>query len=177
MVTIASIVLATREHVAYYPTGVVSVVLYAWVYWQAKLYAEACLQGVWLALMIYGWFQWLHGGADRSVLPVTRTPRWGWLTIVAAGIVSWAAIVAIQRRWTDNPAPLVDSGIAAWSIVAQWMTARKWLENWLFWIAINVVAVGLYIDRRLHPTAVVYAVLFFLGIEGYRKWRRSLASA
>lgn len=151
--------------------------LYAWVYWNARLYAEAGLQVVWLVLMIYGWYSWLHGGVDRSTLPVTRTPRWGWMVILAAGFAAWGAIVAIQQRWTDNPAPIVDSGIAAWSIVAQWMTARKWVENWLFWIVVNVVAVGLYLDRRLYPTAVVYAVLFFLGIEGYRQWRRSLASA
>ena len=177
LITVASIWLATRENVWYYPTGIASVLLYAWVFFGARLYAETALQFVWLALMLYGWYEWLHGGANRTELPVTRTPPRAWLAIAVGGIAATAVIVAIQRRWTNNPAPLVDSSIAAWSIVAQWMTARKWLENWLFWIVINVVAVALYIDRRLWPTAALYVVLFVLGIEGYRKWRATLVSA
>jgi nicotinamide mononucleotide transporter len=177
LITVASIWLATRENVWYYPTGLASVLLYAWVFFEARLYAETALQFVWLVLMLYGWYEWLHGGANKSELPVTRTPRRAWLAVAIGGLAATAIIVAIQRRYTNNPAPLVDSSIAAWSIVAQWMTARKWIENWLLWIVINVVAVALYIDRRLWPTAGLYVVLFVLGIEGYRKWRATLVSA
>jgi nicotinamide mononucleotide transporter len=176
VVTVVSIFLGTREHVSYYPTGIVSVLLYAWIYFGAHLYAEAALQFVWLALMIYGWHEWLHGGRNKSELPVTRTTRWGWVVVAALGVILSAIIIAIQRRWTNNPAPWVDSSIAAWSIVAQWMTARKWIENWLLWIVINVAAVALYITRNLRITAVLYAILLLLGIEGYRKWRKSLVS-
>ena len=176
-ITLASIFLATRENVWYYPTGIVSVLLYAWIYFDAKLYAESVLQLIWLALLIYGWWAWLYGGKDRSELPVTRTPRKSWLIVVIAGVVMTVVIVIIQRNFTDNPAPLVDSSIAAWSIVAQWMTARKWIENWAIWMAVNAVAVPLYIVRSLWPTAALYAVLFLLAVEGWRKWRTSLASA
>ena len=176
-ITLASIALATRENVWYYPTGIVSVLLYAWIYFDAKLYAESALQLIWLVLLLYGWWAWLYGGRNRTELPVTRTPRRGWIALVVAGAVMTAIIVTIQRNFTDNPAPLVDSSIAAWSIVAQWMTARKWIENWLFWMAVNAVAVPLYITRDLWPTAALYAVLFVLAIEGWRKWRISLASA
>lgn len=176
-ITLASITLATRENVWYYPTGIVSVLLYAWIYFDAKLYAESGLQIIWLVLLIYGWWAWLYGGKNHTELPVTRTPRWGWIVVLAAGAVMTVVIVIIQRNFTDNPAPLVDSSIAAWSIVAQWMTARKWIENWLFWMVVNAVAVPLYVTRDLWPTAALYAVLFVLAIEGWRKWRTSLASA
>ena len=176
VITIASIYLATRENVGYYPTGIVSVLLYAWIFFSAKLYAEAALQFVWLALMLYGWYEWLHGGVDRGELPVSRTPRWGWASSIVSGALMTAVIVLIQRRFTDNPAPFVDSAIAAWSIVAQWMTARKWIENWLFWIAVNVVAVPLYVARDLWITAALYFVLLLLGIKGYRDWRIALHS-
>ncbi len=176
LITIASIWLATRENVGYYPTGIVSVLLYAWIFFDARLYAETALQFVWLVLMIYGWYQWLHGGADRRELPVSRTPRWGWWTVVVCGVAMTLGIVAIQWRFTDNPAPLVDSTIAAWSIVAQWMTARKWIENWLFWIAVNVVAVPLYVTRELWITAALYFALLLLGLKGWRDWRIALHS-
>ncbi|HUP62503.1 MAG TPA: nicotinamide riboside transporter PnuC [Thermoanaerobaculia bacterium] len=174
LITIASIWLATRQNIWYYPTGIVSVLLYAWIFFGARLYAETALQFVWLVLMIYGWYEWLHGGADRRELPVSRTPRWGWITAIVSGAVMTAVIVWIQRTFTDNPAPVVDSSIAAWSIVAQWMTARKWLENWLLWIAVNVIAVPLYVTRELWLTALLYAILFVLGIQGYRRWRGTL---
>ncbi len=177
LVTIASIFLATRENVAYYPTGIASVLLYTWIYFDAKLYAESALQLIWLVLLIYGWYHWLRGGANRTELPVSRTPKWGWLTAVSTGLLMTGIIVMIQRNYTDNPAPFVDSSIAAWSIVAQWMTARKWLENWLFWLIVNAVAVPLYITRELRLTAVLYAILFVLAIEGWRKWRVSLGVA
>jgi nicotinamide mononucleotide transporter len=176
-ITLVSIWLATRENVWYYPTGIVSVVAYAWIYFSAKLYAESGLQLIWLALLIYGWYAWLYGGKGHTELPVTRTTRWGWILVIVGGIVMTAIIVAIQRTFTDNPAPFVDSSIAAWSIAAQWMTARKWIENWLFWLVVNAVAVGLYIHRDLWVTAGLYAFLFILAIEGWRKWRKSLVSA
>lgn len=177
IVTIVSIALATRENVWYYPTGIASVLLCAWVYFNARLYAETVLQFVWLVLMLYGWYAWLHGGANRTELPVSRTPMRAWIAIALAGTASTAGIVWLQHRFTNNPAPLVDSAIAAWSIVAQWMTAKKWIENWIFWIVINVFAVGLYVNRGMWAFALLYAGLFILGIEGYRKWRRSLVSA
>jgi nicotinamide mononucleotide transporter len=176
-VTVVSIWLAARQNVWYYPTGIVSVVLYGWIFAAARLYAEAGLQAVWLALMIYGWYEWLYGGEHHGVLRVTRTPRSMWFGIVFAGVMMSLLVTLLQMRYTTNPAPLVDSSIAAFSIVAQAMTAKKWIESWLFWIVINVVAVALYVSRGLYPTALLYAILFILGIKGYFDWRRSLASA
>ena len=154
-ITLVSIYLATRENVWYYPTGIVSVVLYAWIYFAAKLYAESALQLIWLVLLVYGWWAWLYGGKDRGELPVTRTTRWGWMVVLIGGSVMTAIIVMIQRTFTDNPAPFVDSSIAAWSIVAQWMTARKWIENWLFWMAVNAVAGIPYYYPQATRNAVV----------------------
>ncbi|HUP48783.1 MAG TPA: nicotinamide riboside transporter PnuC [Thermoanaerobaculia bacterium] len=176
-VTVVSIWLAARQNIWYYPTGIVSVALYGWIFFQARLYAEAGLQLVWFALMIYGWYQWLYGGEHYTPLPVSRTPGAAWPAILFAGVMMSLLVAFVQARYTNNPAPLIDSSIAAFSIVAQAMTARKWLESWIFWIVINVFAVALYIERALHPTAVLYGILFFLGIKGFIAWRRSLASA
>jgi nicotinamide mononucleotide transporter len=177
IITAVSIWLATKERISYYPTGVVALVLYTWIYYNAKLYAEALLQVVCLALMIYGWYEWLHGGAGRKELPVTRTPRWAWVAGIACGVAGAAATIWIQFHFTDNPNPYVDSSLFAWSLVAQWMTARKWIENWILWILINSVSVPLYIVRGLWPTTVLYIVLWILAFVGYREWRRSLVGA
>jgi nicotinamide mononucleotide transporter len=177
VITLVSIWLATRENIWYYPTGVVALLLYTWTFFQAKLYAETLLQIICLVLMLYGWYEWLYGGERHTELPVTRTPRWAWLAAVIAGVIGSAITIWIQLRYTDNPAPYVDSSLLAWSLVAQWMTARKWIENWLLWIAVNTVSVPLYITRSLWITAVLYVGLWILAVFGYREWRKSLQSA
>lgn len=177
LITALSIWLGTRQNIGYYPTGIVSVLLYGWIYLQARLYAEAGLQIVWLGLMIYGWYEWLYGGEQRTELPVSRTPRRAWIAILLAGVAISVITALLQRRFTDNPAPFIDSSIAGFSVVAQAMTARKWIESWLFWIVINIVSIYLYITRGLYPTAVLYLVLLILGVIGYRKWKLFLESA
>jgi nicotinamide mononucleotide transporter len=156
---------------------VVALAMYTWTFFQAKLYAETLLQIICLILMLYGWYEWLHGGDERTELPVTRTPRWAWQAGIPAGIIGSLLTIWIQLTWTDNPAPYVDSSLFAWSLVAQWMTARKWLENWIFWIVINTISVPLYISRGLWVTAALYIGLWILAIVGDRQWRRSLVSA
>ncbi|MEO8382789.1 MAG: nicotinamide riboside transporter PnuC [Acidobacteriota bacterium] len=174
LITAWSIWLATREHIGYYPTGLVALAMYTRLFYEAKLYAESVLQIVCFALMVYGWYEWLHGGANREELPVTRTPRWAWLAGVVSGIIGSALVIAFQLRFTDNPNPYVDSSLLVWSLVAQWMTARKWIENWIVWVIINTISIPLYVTRSYWITAVLYAVLWILAIDGYFKWRRTL---
>jgi nicotinamide mononucleotide transporter len=177
IITVVSIALATKENIWYYPTGLVALAMYTWVYFNAKLYAESLLQVVCLVLMIYGWYEWLHGGANRKELAVSRTPRWAWLAGITAGVLGSAIVIALQLRFTDNPNPYVDSSLFTWSLVAQWMTARKWLENWVLWVLINTVSVPLYVVRGLWPTAVLYVLLWILAIVGYVQWKRSMRVA
>ena len=177
VVTALSIWLGTRQNIWYYPTGLVALVMYTWVYFNARLYAESVLQVVCFGLMVYGWYEWLHGGAHKTGLPVTRTPRWAWMAGTLIGVLGSAAVIAIQLRYTDNPNPYVDSSLFVWSLVAQWWTAQKWIENWVLWVAINTVSVPLYLVRELYPTAVLYVVLWILAVLGYVQWRRTLVAS
>lgn len=176
VISAVSIWLATREHIGYYPTGIVGLLLYTWTFFEARLYAETVLQLVCLALMIYGWYEWLHGGANKKELPVTNTPRWAWIAGIIAGITLSAITIWTQLTFTNNPAPYVDSSLMAWSLVAQWMTARKWIENWILWVLINTVSIPLYVSRHLWFTAVLYVALWMLAVYGYVQWRKTLVT-
>jgi nicotinamide mononucleotide transporter len=177
IITAYSIWLATKENIWYYPTGLVALAMYTWIYFGAKLYAESVLQVVCFGLMVYGWYEWLHGGAHKTELPVTRTPRWAWMVGIALGIAGSAIVIAFQLRFTDNPNPYVDSSLFVWSLVAQWMTARKWVENWVLWVIINTISVPLYVVRGLLPTAALYVALWILAIVGYMQWRKTLVAS
>jgi len=177
VITLVSIWLATRENIWYYPTGVVALVMYTWLFFEARLYAESVLQIVCLVLMIYGWYEWLHGGEQKTELPVTRAPGWSWRNGAIAGVIGSVIVILVQLRYTNNPAPYVDSSLLVWSLVAQWMTARKWIENWILWIVINTISIPLYISRGLRVTALLYLGLWILAFLGYRSWRGSLAES
>jgi nicotinamide mononucleotide transporter len=167
--------LTVRENVWCWPTGLVNVLLSAIVFAQAKLYADMGLQLVYVVLCLYGWYAWLHGGVDRGALAVTRTPGVALAVLAAGGIVFAGALGFFLRRHTDAALPLWDASTASFSLVAQWMQTRKWIENWLVWIVVDVVYVGMYVVKGLFFMAGLYAAFLVLAVAGFLAWRRSLA--
>jgi nicotinamide mononucleotide transporter len=173
---IVSVYLSVRENVLSWPTAIVNVGLYVLVFQRAKLYADMGLQVFYLTISVYGWWAWLHGGRNRSALRVTRTPR-RWLWSLAIGGAVFALVLGgVLRRLTDAALPFLDSALSSFSIVAQIMMTRKWLENWALWIALDVVYVGMFVFKRLYLTAGLYAVFLVLAVMGWREWRQSLVA-
>jgi nicotinamide mononucleotide transporter len=178
----ASVYLSARQRLASWPTAIVNVLLSAVVYYRARLYSDAGLQGVYFVLSVYGWWEWKYGGANRTELPVSRTPRSQAPLLVALAAAGAVALGLATTRYTDvlrhNPAwvPWTDGTLAAASLVAQWMMTRKLLENWLVWIAVDVVYVPLLAYKGLYAFAALYAVFLALAVKGYVDWRRDLAA-
>ena len=172
-----SVWLSVRQNIWSWPTAIVNVVLYAFVFHGARLYADMALQVVYAVLSVYGWYQWLHGGPQRGELRVTAiTPR---LAAVLGGIGAVASVLlgTVLHRTTDAALPYLDASLSSVSLVAQWMMTRKLLENWLVWIAVDVVYVGMFIFKELYLTAGLYAVFLGLAVRGYLDWRRSMTGA
>ena len=132
------------------------------------------LQFVYLALSIYGWYEWLHGGANRTELHVSRaTPR-AWIVCAVSGVAAWLVIGRIVSTLPGVSLPYLDAGLTSLSLVAQWMMTRKILENWILWIIADVVYVPMYLYKQLVPTAALYTVFLVLAAIGLVRWRRSL---
>ncbi len=169
-----SVWLSVRQNIWSWPTAIVNVVLYAVVFREAKLYADMGLQVIYAILSVYGWYQWLYGGAGHTTLRVSRTtPRVGAvLTLIAA--TSSALLGVLLHRATDAALPFMDSFLSSTSLVAQWMMTRKLLENWLVWIGVDVLYVGMFIYKGLYLTAGLYAMFLALAVKGYLDWRRSM---
>ena len=172
---IISVYLSTREHIWSWPTALVNVALYFVVFFEAKLYADMGLQVVYFGLSLYGWYEWLYGGANRTELHVSRTSRPLGVRLLIIGVVCAAVIGTLLARFTDAALPYVDSATTSTSLVAQWMMTRKILENWAVWMAVDVVYVGMFIYKHLYLTAGLYTVFFVLAAMGYVQWKRSLA--
>lgn len=168
-----AVYLSAKENIWSWPTAIVNVGLYTIVFFQSRLYADMGLQVIYLLMSIYGWYNWLHGGEQHSVLRVSRaTPRL--LILLAVLVISGSlALGATLYAHTNAAIPFLDSALVATSLAAQWLMTRKILENWLLWIAVDIVYVPMFISRRLYATAVLYAVFLILAMLGYFSWRRS----
>lgn len=174
---IVAVYLTVRENIWCWPLGLVNVGLFVVVFWQAKLYADMGLQVVYIVLCSYGWYAWLHGGANRGALPVSRSPRSTLGLLALLGAAGAGLLGLALAGHTDASLPFWDSSTTSFSLVAQFMQTRKWLENWIVWIVVNVVYVGMYVYKSLYPTAGLYAVLLVLAVLGLREWKQSLTTA
>jgi nicotinamide mononucleotide transporter len=167
--------LAIREDPRCWPAGIVNVSIYFFVFFHARLYATAVLQAVYVALSVYGWRKWRRGGEGEGRLPVASTPpRWA-AGLGVAGAAASLGLGLFLRYRTDDALPFPEAATTAFSLVAQWMAARKWLENWLVWIAVDVVYAAMYLSQRLYLSTGLYAVFLVMAVLGYREWRASLA--
>lgn len=174
--TVANVWLTVKENIWCWPTGVVSVVLYALVFYKARLYSSAALQVVFFILTLYGWYEWLYGGEKHTELRIATTPRRWWPVLIVLCVVLTFAIGRFMESYGAALA-YFDAAIAALSVIAQWMMARKLLENWILWLIVNVLSVGTYAFGHIYVTALLYAILLVLAWRGYAEWRKSLQSA
>ena len=133
------------------------------------------LQAVYFALSLYGWYEWLYGGENRTELHVSRSSQALGVRLAIIGIACAAILGTLLARFTDAALPYIDSATTSTSLVAQWMMTRKILENWAVWVAVDVVYIAMFVFKRLYLTAGLYAVFLVLAVMGYIQWKRSLA--
>jgi nicotinamide mononucleotide transporter len=174
VLTLLAVFLTARQVIWCWPLAMVSVTLYAVVFFQAKLYADMGLQALYFGLAIYGWWAWRHGGRDHGELHVTLASTKMKLPLAAIGAVAGILLGQTLSRFTDASLPFMDSALTAFSIVGQWMQTRKLLEAWLVWLGVDVFYVGMFLYKGLYLTAGLYAVFLVLAVMGYSSWRRSM---
>ena len=167
--------LSVRQNIWSWPTAIVNVGLYIVVFYESKLYSDTGLQVVYVVLNAYGWYHWLYGGKNRTELPVTRTRAPVAAVLVALVAAGTAIIGTFLSRNTDAALPWVDAMTTSVSLAAQWMMTRKLLENWIIWVAVDVVYIAMYIYKSLYVTSGLYLVFLILSAMGFVEWRRSLA--
>ena len=178
--SLASVVLAARRHVGTWPAGIVGVAAYFVVFIGAKLYADAALQVVFLLQCAYGWVHWTQRPVPKAgELPAGTSPivtldaRQRLLVALAVG--GGAAVVGSGlARFTDAASPYLDATVAVMSLAANWLLARRVLENWALWVAADVLYVALFASKGLLLSAGLYALFMLLAAAGWRAWWRSL---
>lgn len=149
-----------------------------WVYFRAGIYADFGINIYYFLMAIYGYWHWTRhrdndkDASNKTSLPITHTPRRVWLpwVLVTAGI--YFAIAAILIFLTDSTVPWIDAFTTALSITATWLLARKYIEQWWAWLAVDAVCVGLFIYKGIYFYAVLYLIYTAICVAGYMKWKR-----
>jgi nicotinamide mononucleotide transporter len=166
------IYLAAKENVWNWPISIISVIAYAWVFFDATMYGDMALQFYFLFTAFYGWYYWIKKKEDHGK-PVVSLKSSDWLLIVVAVAVLSGLLGLFLDHFTDSDVPYADGFCTALSFVAQILLTRKVLQNWILWIIVDICYVPLYIYKHLNLSAVFYAFLVIIAFMGYLDWRKT----
>ena len=172
--------LTVKNRISNWPWGIVSVLLYAIVFWHAKLYANFGLQLlIFLPCCVYGWWVWARcGPTHNDDLPVERLSRARRIAWLVATIGLSLAIGYWMAHASDDPIPYADGCVTGASIAAQFLQAKKLFENWWLWIAVDALCV-LYLapSQHLYITGALYVLFFIVAIRGAIEWKPLIGKA
>ena len=158
-----------------WPLAILSSLMYFGVFARQRIYGDASLQIFFAVVALWGWLQWLRGHrADGSTLRIARLSRRGIALTLLACALAWLGVSLFLIRFTDTDVPWQDGFATGFSLVGQFLLGRKFIENWIIWLAVNLVSIGLFVHKGLWLTVGLYAVFAVLSVVGYVAWRRRL---
>ena len=162
-----------RAHIALWVIGVIMPALDIVLYWQHGLYGDAGMACYYTFAALYGFYVWkfVKTRKKKEPLPIIFMPRRQYLPTIVFFFVAWAAVYYVLVTWTDSTVPLLDSFTNALSFVGLWALARKYVEQWVFWMVVDGVCTFLYIKKGIPFKAMLYGLYVVIAIAGYLKWR------
>ena len=174
VVSVLGIWLMTQRRMLAWPVGLVSVGLYALVFFEAKLYSDTLLQLAFAAFLLYGWINWHRQDKPDGRVVIAPLSSRHCVRDLGLGVAFGLALGAAMHSYTDAALPWLDAMLAALSLVAQWWQARRHVATWWLWIVVDVVYVGMYAVKSLHVTAGLYLLFIGLAVMGLRAWRKAI---
>jgi nicotinamide mononucleotide transporter len=170
---VLNVALIVRRSVWNYPVALVMVTLYTWVFWQTKLYSDAGLQLFFFAANVAGWLIWWRAAGNDGMVQVRRLPLLtiaGYIAVSLVATIGWGHFMALN---TDASAPYWDASVAMLSVIGQFLMMGRYLESWYWWIAVNILSIGLYWTKALYPTVGLASLLLGLAIYGLLEWQHA----
>ena len=174
LLILVNVYLLTRERISAWPVGLVAVLLYLYIFASSKLYSDSLLQIVYVILNLYGWWVWSRKGPSNTHIPISRLDVQQallWIVLAIIGSLSWGRFMS---QHTNADFAYWDAFTTVASLIAQYLLARKVLENWIVWIIVDIVAINIYFLKGLYVTSILYFLLLLLCIKGIRDWKNSM---
>lgn len=164
--------LLTREKIIAWPFGIITVTIYVYLFYVSRLYSDAILHVFYIVLNSFGWYNWAKRTDDHAEVLITRL-KTNWTAALAVAIVTgtfgWGYIMDTQ---TDADFAYFDAFTTVASVFAQYLLTQKKIDNWIIWIAVDLVAIPIYLLKGLYFTSGLYTVYLILCISGFLEWRK-----
>ena len=163
-----------RAHIALWVIGIIMPALDVILYWNHGLYGDAGMACYYTLAAFYGLYVWkfVKTRKKKEALPIVYMPHRQYLPTAACFFVAWGAIYYVLITWTDSTVPVLDSFTNALSFVGMWALARKYVEQWLFWMVVDIVCTILYIQKGIPFKACLYGIYVVIAVAGYQKWKK-----
>ncbi len=166
-----------KAHVSLWPVGILMSLFYVVIFFHGKFYADAALNLYYIGANVYGWIFWVKKRkkdpeGNEEEIPISRIPVRSLLKSMTVTAALWLAFSSVLKFFTDSTVPIGDGFTTSLSIVAMWMLSRKYAEQWLLWVIVDLVSVILYTWKGLYPTAVLFSIYTLIAVVGYLKWRK-----
>ncbi|NMB70707.1 MAG: nicotinamide mononucleotide transporter [Bacteroidales bacterium] len=180
---LAYLFFAVRQSILLWALGILSAVFFIVVFFRAEVYGNMVLQTYYLVMSIYGWIHWAKGTkrtsehSPKGPLPVTRLSLRPGAIALLVSLLAFLPVYFLLRDIVHSPVPFLDAVTSVLSMTATWMLARKIIENWLVWIAVDAVSSFMYYSRELYFTAFLYAVYATVAILGFLAWKKTMQVA
>lgn len=171
---IAGIWLTIKENVWCFPIGLINVGVSLVLFFEQKLYSDAIQQVVYICLLTYGWLKWANGDTKMSTLKISFSSKKLLFSAFIFCILFSIVVGSLFKKYTDASLPYWDASATALSFTAQWMIAKKKIENWLLWVVVNLMYIGIYLYKDLYLYTLLFAIYFLLAIKGWLLWNKTM---
>ncbi|WP_340679946.1 nicotinamide riboside transporter PnuC [Paraglaciecola sp.] len=156
--------------------GLVQVSIYAWIFYDVKLYSDMILQFFYIVFQFYGWTIWRNSQDSTGHVQVVKGNANEYMLWCLVVIISAALVGYLMNNYTDASLPYPDAFTTCAGLTAQWLLSRKKLFNWAFWIVVDIVAIAIYWQKQLYPTSALYVCFLVMAIIGQWQWYKSFSN-
>ncbi|MFZ4564065.1 MAG: nicotinamide riboside transporter PnuC [Bacteroidales bacterium] len=163
-----------KESLLAFPFGIINVLIYVYIFFSARLYANAGINAFFFIMSVYGWYNWTRKDSSNKTIRITQLSKLELLLNFLALTLFFIVIRFLLIRYTESQIPFWDSLTTAVYIIAQWLLSQKKIENWIMWIFADTVMVGLCAWEGLYFTSFQYLVFTFIATFGFLEWRIKL---
>lgn len=171
------VLFAIKGNILLWVFGIVSSGLYVWIFFHTGIYAYSLLYVYYVAIGFYGWYNWRKNETrteDGAKNMIRKTPGLYLMICLVATVILTLPIYFVLREFTQSDMPFTDAAMTSAGMVATWMLTQKYIEQWLFWIIIDVVSCGAMIFKELYPSAGLFLVYAIMAVAGYMQWNKEL---
>ncbi|ADY51002.1 nicotinamide mononucleotide transporter PnuC [Pseudopedobacter saltans DSM 12145] len=168
---VSEVLLARKNNILLYPTGIISILLSSYLLFHAKLYAETLLNAYYLIMSIYGWYFWIHK-KSRPDVKISWTTKKEMITAICISVFGFFILHFFLVKYTTSDVPWEDAIVASTAWAGMWLLAKRKIENWIFLNISNIIAIPLLIHKHLPMMAMLTLFLFVVAIFGYLDWKK-----